>query len=268
MALGWSWGCVIAGWVHENELNWKTLTLIYMPLITTIPLHQGMTWSPTWKALPTSKLTVEKLTSRAAKARKIRSSFVSLPYELASFQLLLVYVHAQAEQWSQACLWQERVRYLFDDNKRVFTGDDLDWFERRIGPRLPDLLLKRLLRRHISQADWVLVLSWGRGGVNTRLVKWFWSWISQVSRLLFNHFWRDGKKSVVKYPKGWIRLSFLRWEARLGQLARKKSQLQPLVDSELMLECEIEEEEEKSPEGENKLLENLLLLALQEVHRG
>ena len=29
----------------------------YVPSIATIPLEQGMTWEPTWKALPTHPLT-------------------------------------------------------------------------------------------------------------------------------------------------------------------------------------------------------------------
>lgn len=31
----------------------------YLPRISTVPLHQGMEWTPTWKALPTFRLTQE-----------------------------------------------------------------------------------------------------------------------------------------------------------------------------------------------------------------
>lgn len=38
---------------------------------------------------------------------------------------------------SQGCLWNERIRYALDKNKKLFTPTDLDWFEKRIGPVLP-----------------------------------------------------------------------------------------------------------------------------------
>lgn len=34
-------------------------------------------------------------------------------------------------------LWAPRVRYAFDVRNKSYSGLDLDWFERRIGPYLP-----------------------------------------------------------------------------------------------------------------------------------
>lgn len=118
-----------------------TIIAINLPRITTIPLYQGMTWMPSWKALPTHKLTQQVWTCQLKLSREkikhLRSSLTSLPYELEAFQFLLVTVHAYGKQWSQGCLWNERIRYALDKNNKLFTPTDLDWFEKRIGPLLP-----------------------------------------------------------------------------------------------------------------------------------
>lgn len=70
--------------------------------------------------------------------RIIKSVHTSLAYELSSFQFLLTTTHALGQQWSQGCLWPRCTRYALDPNNKMFTGSDLDYFERRIGPHLPD----------------------------------------------------------------------------------------------------------------------------------
>lgn len=96
---------------------------------------------PSWKALPTHKLTQQVWTCQLKLSREkikhLRSYLTSLPYELEAFQFLLVTVHAYGKQWSQGCLWNERIRYALDKNNFLFTPTDLDWFEKRIGPLLP-----------------------------------------------------------------------------------------------------------------------------------
>lgn len=112
----------------------------YTPWLPTIPLHQGMTWDPTWKTLPTFEVTRSVWKRMGLKKEtiiNIRSSFTSLAYELSSWQFLLTHTHAYGEQWSQGCLWPPRTRFAFDSNNKLFTGSDLDWFESRIGPYLP-----------------------------------------------------------------------------------------------------------------------------------
>nr|CAD1835941.1 unnamed protein product [Ananas comosus var. bracteatus] len=44
----------------EIQDNMKSRILRYIPSITTIPLEQGMSWSPTWKALPTHRWVGER----------------------------------------------------------------------------------------------------------------------------------------------------------------------------------------------------------------
>lgn len=46
--------------------------------------------------------------------------------------------HSQGQQWSQGCLWYECTRFVFDPFNKILTGRSLDYFERRIGPYLPD----------------------------------------------------------------------------------------------------------------------------------
>jgi hypothetical protein len=43
----------------------KDLMLRYVPRVRDIPLYQGMSFDPTWKALPTHRLTREVLQKRA-----------------------------------------------------------------------------------------------------------------------------------------------------------------------------------------------------------
>lgn len=118
-----------------------TLLRRYLPWLPTITLQKGMTWEPTWKALPTHGITTRILESRVLKskgaARNLRSVFTSLAYEISGFNFLVQYVYAQGEQWSQGCLWASRVRYALDKNNKLFTGTDLDFFESRLGPLFP-----------------------------------------------------------------------------------------------------------------------------------
>lgn len=97
-----------------------------------------MTWDPTWKALPTHRLTLSVWVNRLKipydKVKHVKSIFTSLAYEIASFRFLLVLTNAGGEQWNQGCLWPHRVRFALDPMKKFFTGVDLDTFERTIGP--------------------------------------------------------------------------------------------------------------------------------------
>jgi hypothetical protein len=125
--------------VNEIKSNMKSLITRYVPDISKLPLHQGMTWDPTWKALPTHHLTQDLLCQwlNPGYAKKIKSSFVSLAWEIPAFQFLMNLVHAGGEQWSQGRLWPTRVRYAFDKLNKTFTGLDLDKFEHDVGRYLP-----------------------------------------------------------------------------------------------------------------------------------
>lgn len=113
----------------------------YLPGLGRVPLHQGVAFVPAWKVLPTSKIVHSVLVNRLKvswdAAKSVKTCFISLPYGLAGWTSLVEFVHARGEQWSQGILWPKRVRFAFDKNKKLFSGVDLDWFERCIGPYLP-----------------------------------------------------------------------------------------------------------------------------------
>lgn len=131
--------------VHQvaSELKLCLVDLFnrYVPRVRTFPLNQGMTFEPTWKALPTTKIVHSVLYNRLKvpyeTAKRIKSCFLSLPYELACWASLVEFTHARGEQWSQGTLWPHRTRFAFDKNNKIFSGTDLEWFERCTGPFLP-----------------------------------------------------------------------------------------------------------------------------------
>ena len=127
--------------VGSIKESFNRLVSRYVPGITTIPLEQGFRFVPTWKTVPTHSLTkrvwIERMKLKPERVSGLRSIFTSFPHELGAFNFLMNFVHARGEQFSQGCLWPERTRYAFDVNNKKFTPEDLDWFERRIGPFLP-----------------------------------------------------------------------------------------------------------------------------------
>lgn len=74
--------------VWSIKLHLSQLCRRYMPWLPTILLQQGMTWAPTWKALPTAGLVSQVLTQRLKKSvevARVRSIFLSLPYDQRYF---------------------------------------------------------------------------------------------------------------------------------------------------------------------------------------
>lgn len=132
--------------VSDLKIELPGLLELYTPWISSLPLHQGLEFEPTWKALPTHKLTQWVIVKRCKlafrEARKVKSCFTSFTYELASWRWLMQFAHAAWEQWSQGILWAPRVRYARDKMNSFFSGSDLDWFESRIGPSLPSPWLR------------------------------------------------------------------------------------------------------------------------------
>ncbi len=83
------------------------LVLRYLPRVSQIPLHQGMTWEPTWKAVP-SQPWFRKILKEGGKDKELAnrcSIFGVLPFELLAFAELVRFVHSYGEQWSQGLLW-------------------------------------------------------------------------------------------------------------------------------------------------------------------
>ena len=93
----------------------KDLMLRYVPRVRDIPLYQGMSFDPTWKALPTHRLTREVLQKRAkqpkSKVVALRSCFTSFAYELGAWAELVQFTHSRGEQWSQGALWPKFTRF-------------------------------------------------------------------------------------------------------------------------------------------------------------
>lgn len=99
----------------------RSLISRYLPRVARIPLHQGMVFEPTWKALPTFKVVQSVLYNRCKLKLEdaLRSCFLALPYEIASWTSLVNFVHARGEQWSQGILWPKRTRFALDPKKTL-----------------------------------------------------------------------------------------------------------------------------------------------------
>lgn len=165
----------------------------YVPGIEKIPLHQGLRFVPTWKALPSGPWYSNVLKTSLSKAEAtplVSSSIFSVFFiELASFQALMTFVHARGEQHSQGILWPDFIRYPFDSANDSFSVWSLDWFERRIGPVLPsptDLGVGAPFGR-LSQActgDGKRRLFAIGNYINQRLLKPYHDWLMSVLRRL------------------------------------------------------------------------------------
>lgn len=87
----------------------RQLILRYVPKVSSIPLLQGMTLTPTWKAVPSCAWFTRLLRrhgddeGQPLRRYALQSVFPCLPYELAAFAFLVNFVHAKGEQYSQGC---------------------------------------------------------------------------------------------------------------------------------------------------------------------
>lgn len=83
----------------EVKTSFASFVNRYLPQVSTIPLHQGLEFVPTWKALPTAKVLQSVLYNRLKipweEVRSIRSCFLSLPYEIAGWTSLVQFVHTR-----------------------------------------------------------------------------------------------------------------------------------------------------------------------------
>lgn len=101
----------------------------YIPWVTSIPLKQGMTWLPTWKAIPNYKV---------FKGFDLpKSPYIVWPLELRCFASMLRFIHSRGEQYSPLCLWPHRLRFALDPNNKIYTNKDLDACEQSFAPHLP-----------------------------------------------------------------------------------------------------------------------------------
>ncbi|KAK4839043.1 hypothetical protein QYF36_018578 [Acer negundo] len=93
------------------KIKWDLPSLVqrYLPRVSTIPLHQGMCWEPTWKAIP----------------------------NMAFFSDYMIRGAHVKQQWSQGLLWIPFTRFALDKENKMISGWCLDQFEKTIGPTLP-----------------------------------------------------------------------------------------------------------------------------------
>lgn len=115
--------------VCTTKVGMTDLIKRYVPLVSSIPLHQGFRWVPTWKALPTFVDLPDAFNSiKKEWRRRDNNCFTTLYLEIAAFVQLLTFTHSKGEQWSQGAIWRSRTRFAFDPMNKVFTGSDLDDF--------------------------------------------------------------------------------------------------------------------------------------------
>lgn len=96
-----------------------------------VALNQGITWRPTWSALP--NYTFSKLGDRP------KSPYCFWPAELLVFATTLRFIHSREGIFSPLCLWPPLVRYAFDDRNNILTHQALDLAEETVGPALPTI---------------------------------------------------------------------------------------------------------------------------------
>lgn len=75
---------------------------------------------------------------------KMRSCFTSLPNELFAFSAFTLHDHAYGEQLSSGILWPERIRDAFDGLNTFWTDIALQWYQRCVGPTLPNPAIDRV----------------------------------------------------------------------------------------------------------------------------
>lgn len=107
----------------------------YVPTIEAIPLHQGMSWSPTWKALPSDPFSMDEVGSILKK--RFRSIFSGLPFEWSAWYQKVTKGHPPLRRTLPGVLWWDRIRYAFDGNNEFFSEHDLDRFHEVFIPHDP-----------------------------------------------------------------------------------------------------------------------------------
>lgn len=113
----------------------------YLPGLPRVPVYQGISWVPTWKALPSTPLfreSVRKAASLRDRYRKVKSCFPTIFWEMIAYGSLLEVEHANEGLFSSGVLWRHRIRYACETRSNsLATEFDLSWFEKWVGPVLP-----------------------------------------------------------------------------------------------------------------------------------
>lgn len=123
----------------ELKVNLRRLFLRYVPQIFKIPLNQGISWVPTWKALPSSGLVREVFKAQVKElglCKSLSSIFPSLMFGMRDFAFLLERVHVSYDHVSQGMLWPRATRFAFDRSNLILSELLLEEFYKVIGPKV------------------------------------------------------------------------------------------------------------------------------------
>jgi hypothetical protein len=117
----------------ELKESFPILMRRYIPWISTVPLHKGMRWIPTWKSLPNSDKSVLQL-------KAAPNIFSSLKYEVASFGHKINLVHSFEGVFSPGILFVKRTLWPLDNQYNTWAAnEDLIFYEKWVGPVFADL---------------------------------------------------------------------------------------------------------------------------------
>jgi len=158
--------------MSEMKTHAQQLWRRYVPHISKIPLHKGISWDPTWKGTPildsylANFYTVPKFIRTKGKygrfvgiasdhdelsrydKDKYTASFIppnifsNLKHELAAYAWNVNKIHSiQDGFFSPGILWYPRTLFALDiRNTTTFSNIDLDFYERSAGPQLSSLM--------------------------------------------------------------------------------------------------------------------------------
>ena len=161
--------------VSEVKTKGRRLISLYMPWVSQIPIHQGISWMPTWKAVPNGRIPKDALYKKSHK-HPVRSAFLAQTYELCAYGSMLRLEHSHEAFFSSSILWRPRIRYALDPQNTEFANKDLDWFEKFVGPKLPTfqeiddqgVLLSRSSAKRLTGSTTVLGRLWQVGNGHRR----------------------------------------------------------------------------------------------------
>ncbi|DAB41749.1 RNA-dependent RNA polymerase [Humulus lupulus mitovirus 1] len=115
----------VKGVLGRIKSSFPIINKKYLPWLTSIPLHKGMKWVPTWKSTPND--------DRQFHAKELQPTiFTSLKHEIAAFAHQLNVIHSfQDGIFSPGILFRERTLWPLDYRGNAEScNQDLDYYER------------------------------------------------------------------------------------------------------------------------------------------
>lgn len=124
----------------ELKQNFKIMCQRYTPWISSIPVHQGITWEPTWKSLPNSDKSLDLLDKKkdypilksvGSYVKKGASCFTCLKYELGAYSILELLSNSLEGMISPSALWVQSIKYAIDPQNTNRLHSDLSLYNNR-----------------------------------------------------------------------------------------------------------------------------------------